>query len=201
MTSESTALILIGYQNDYFAKDGVLRGVIEESLTTNHVLENTLAMLEMAVDSEATIITTPIVFSPDYRELDNPVGILKVCKDVGAFLTYTPGSATIPEFDKFADRMLEIPGKRGLNAFSNTSLDSALEKNGINDVIIAGVVTSVCIDSTARSAADKGFNVTVLSDCTAGRTNFEQEFYCSDIFPIFATVKKSTELFDSLQKA
>jgi nicotinamidase-related amidase len=201
MTNESTALILIGYQNDYFAKDGVLRGVIEESLTTNHVLENTLAMLEMAVDSEATIITTPIVFSPDYRELDNPVGILKVCKDVGAFRASTPGSATIPEFDRFADRMLEIPGKRGLNTFSNTSLDSALEKNGITDVIIAGVVTSVCIDSTARSAADKGFNVTVLSDCTAGRTNFEQEFYCSDIFPIFATVKKSTELFDSMQKA
>jgi nicotinamidase-related amidase len=200
MLNESTALILIGYQNDYFANDGVLRGVIDESLTTNHVLENTLAMLEMAVATEATIITTPIVFSHDYRELDNPVGILKACKDVGAFRASTPGSETISQFDKFGDRLLEIPGKRGLNAFSNTSLDSALEENGITDVIIAGVITSVCIDSTARSAADKGFNVTVLSDCTAGRTNFEQEFYCSDIFPIFASVKKSTDLFESLKK-
>ena len=35
---------------------------------------------------------------------------------------------------------------------------------------------SLCIDFTVRSAADKGFNVAMLSDCTAGRTNFEQEF-------------------------
>ena len=62
------------------------------------------------------------------------------------------------------------------------------------NVVIAGVVTSVCIDSTARVAADKGYNVSILSDCTAGRSAFEQEFYCSEIFPIFSTVSSVDEI-------
>ena len=51
-----------------------------------------------------------------------------------------------------------------------------------------GVVSSVCIDSTARSAFERGYNVTILSDCTAGRTIFEQDYYCENIFPIYANV-------------
>ena len=195
MSNAKTALILIGYQNDYFAENGILRSVFEESLSVDHVLENTLALLERAVETDATIIATPIVFTPDYRELDNPVGILKVCMDVGAFKAGSPGSETIVELSQWGDRIIEMPGKIGLNAFSNTELEQHLQDKGITDVVFAGVVTSVCIDSTARSAADKGFNVTVLSDCTAGRTKFEQGFYCSDIFPIFSHVKESSQVF------
>ena len=40
MTSNSTAVVLIGYQNDYFASDGILRGVIEEVDRVNHVLND-----------------------------------------------------------------------------------------------------------------------------------------------------------------
>ena len=48
--------------------------------------------------------------------------------------------------------------------------------------------SSVCIDSTARSAFELGYHVTILSDCTAGRTTFEQDYYCENIFPIYANV-------------
>lgn len=194
MSDASTGILLIGYQNDYFAKDGILQSVVEESLCSNNVLDNTLALLERVAETDVAIISTPITFTPDYRELDNPIGILKICKDVGAFMAGSSGAEVIEELKRWGERIMEIPGKRGLNAFSNTSLETMLVEKGITDLVIAGVVTSVCIDSTARAASDKGFNVTVLSDCTAGRTNFEQEFYCSDIFPIFANVKKSTEI-------
>ena len=42
MKKINTAIILIGYQNDYFAEDGILTSVIEESAKTNKCLENTL---------------------------------------------------------------------------------------------------------------------------------------------------------------
>ena len=91
-----------------------------------------------------------------------------------------------------------MPGKRGLNAFSNTALEHELRARGVTDVVIAGVVTSICVDSTARSAHDKGFTVHVLSDCTAGRTRFEQDFYCREVFPLYATVMTSVELLEEL---
>ena len=96
------------------------------------------------------------------------------------------------------DRIVEIPGKRGLNAFSNTDLEAELRDRGVTQVVIAGVVTSICIDSTARAAQECGFSVHVLSDCTAGRTRFEQDFYCREVFPLYASVTTSVELLARL---
>ncbi|MGB1907571.1 MAG: cysteine hydrolase family protein, partial [Spongiibacter sp.] len=109
-------------------------------------------------------------------------------KEVGAFKAGATGSQTIPQLKKYETIIKEIPGKRGLNAFSNTDLEATLRSNGIEELVLAGAVTSVCIDSTGRHAADRGFNVSILSDCTSGRTTFEQEFYCDTIFPLYAKV-------------
>ncbi|MBQ78199.1 MAG: isochorismatase [Cellvibrionales bacterium] len=194
LVSKDAALLLIGYQNDYFSKDGVLQPVVDESLHTNQVLANTISLIEKHVNNFGLIIATPIVFTENYKELDKPIGILKVCQDLGAFQSNSSGSDIISDFDEWSNDITIVPGKTGLNAFSNTDVERLLKGKGIKRVVIAGVVTSACIDSSARSASEKGFEVIVLSDCTAGRNNFEQEFYCNDIFPMFAHVKSSKEL-------
>ena len=81
-----------------------------------------------------------------------------------------------------------MPGRRGLNAFSNTDLEDVLRGHNIRNVVIAGAVTSLCIDSTARSAFDRDFQVYILSDCTAGRTDTEQQFYANEVFPMYSQV-------------
>lgn len=194
MDYKKTALILIGFQNDYFAASGILQGAIQENENTNGVLDNTLKLLDGLVDTPALLIQTPIVFTTDYRELKDPVGILAVIKELGAFRAGTEGSQIIPEFERFGDRIKTLPGKRGLNAFSNTELETTVRKHGVEHIVLAGAVTSVCIDSTARSAVDRGFRVSVVSDCTAGRSNIEQDFYCDTIFPLYAHVVTSDEL-------
>ena len=195
--TSSTALILIGYQNDYFSEDGILHSVIEEVERVNHVLSNTLDLIRQLTDTQALIIATPIIFTEDYSELQEPAGILKVVKENKAFCANSKGSETISEFSEFGDRIQEIPGKRGLNAFSNTQLDTLLQETGVKELVFAGAVTSVCIDSSARAAYEKGYRVTILSDCTTGRTIFEQDFYCSDIFPIYAEVLDHGQLLES----
>ena len=195
-----TAIILIGYQNDYFAADGALVGALEDAEWRVEMLANTVKLLDSASDTEALIISTPIVFTPDYAELVEPTGILKAIVDVGAFKGGETGSETIKELTSFGDRIQEIPGKRGLNAFSNTGLNEALEAKGITDVVIAGVVTSICIDSTGRAAHEHGYRVSILKDCTAGRTSFEQDFYCENIFPLYANVIESEELLQNAIK-
>ena len=80
LISGNTALLLIGYQNDYFSNDGALRSVVEESLHANQVLANTISLIENYVNNFGLIIATPIVFTENYKELDNPIGILKACQ-------------------------------------------------------------------------------------------------------------------------
>ena len=198
MKLSTTAFVLIGYQNDYFSSNGILRSAIEESASTTNALENTMTLLERLAPTSATLIQTPIIFTPKYEELVEPVGILKVIRDVGAFQDGQPGSEVIPEFNQYGDRIRTITGKRGLNAFSNTMLNNVLADNKIETVVVAGAVTSVCIDSTARSAHEKGYSVVVLEDCTAGRSDFEQQFYCEQIFPLYASVMSSTDILEAL---
>lgn len=184
---EKTAVVLIGYQKDYFADDGRLVGALEGDWRRT-MLENTNRLLDGLQNTAATFISTPIQFTPDYEELVEPTGILETIVEAGAFRRGDPGSETIQDLQRRSDWILEITGKRGLNAFSNTELGATLEARGIEDVVLAGVVTSICIDSTGRAAAELGYRVSVLSDCTAGRTDYEQKFYCESIFPLYAKV-------------
>jgi nicotinamidase-related amidase len=190
------AIILIGFQKDYFSKDGILHAVVEESLTVFNVLDKTVNVIEKAIKDEILVISTPIIFSEDYSELHDPIGILSTIKDVGAFKANTEGSKTIEEIKKFDDHILEIPGKQGLNAFINTNLEQLLRDNEIEEVILAGCVCSICIDSTGRSAAEKGFSVTMLSDCISSRTMFEHKFYHEEVFPLYARVIEAEKLLD-----
>ena len=195
MEPEQTALVLIGFQNDYFAADGVLRGVIEKSPL---LVANTMKLVEELGNLPILIVATPVIFTPDYGELLEPVGILKTIKEVGAFRAGTKGAEMIAELRRFGERIVEVPGKRGLNAFSNTDLDQLLKGRAITNVVLAGVATSICVDSTARSAYERGYKVFVLSDCTSGRTSFEQEFFCEKIFPLYAEVIDHAQLFNRL---
>lgn len=53
------------------------------------------------------------------------------------------------------------------SAFMGTSLEQHLRDNGISKLVIAGLITDHCVSSTARSAGNLGFAVTVVDDATA----------------------------------
>ena len=52
-------------------------------------------------------------------------------------------------------------------SFTGTVLQEHLEKRGVEQLVIAGFMTQMCVDTTARQAAHLGFAVTVLADATA----------------------------------
>lgn len=198
MDAKRTALLLIGFQNDYFDPAGVLHRVIEEPARVTRTLENTLQVVEQLAGTDVLMVTTPILFTPNYEELVEPVGILRTIRDCGAFKAGSFGGQTIPELARYRERLLEVPGKRGLNAFSNTGLEDILKARDITDVGICGVVASICIDSTARGAFERGYRVSILADCISGRTTLEQEFYVSQIYPLYAQVPSSREFVAAL---
>ncbi len=185
---ESTALILVGYQNDYFAENGILRGVVEGADRVDRTLAHTLDLLNHYAPSKLTIISTPIILKPDYRALANSVGILDTIKQVGAFKEGSVGADTIPELLAFGDRITYVSGKVGFNAFASTNLDEVLKARNIKNLLVAGMVTSLCIDSTGRAGYERGYKVTILSDCTSARTLMEQDFFCTHVFPLYGEV-------------
>jgi nicotinamidase-related amidase len=194
MDLSKTALILVGYQNDYFAQSGILRSVVEEPGRVDAVLKNTMTLVARLAPTPITMVSTPIVLTPDYRALASPSGILHKIKESGAFAAGSAGAQTVPELLAFGDRIDYVQGKVGFNGFSGTQLDTFLRGKAIEQVLLAGMVTSLCIDSTGRAAYERGYGVTLLSDCTSARTPTEQDYYCSQVFTLYARVMASTDI-------
>ena len=198
MDPKKTALVLIGYQNDWFHKDGILRPVIEEQTASTDMLRNTLDLVQQLQDTGVTIFSSPILFKEGYPELVEPMGVLAKIKEVGAFQVGRQGAETIEGLAGYQE-IIQIPGRRGLNAFSNTVLEHELRARGIEDIVLAGVVISLCVDSTARCALDLDFRVHILQDCISGRTKLEHQLYCDEIFPMFCGMTDSKALVKDLQ--
>jgi nicotinamidase-related amidase len=198
MNPKNSALILVGYQNDYFASNGILRGVIQEANRVDQTLANSMRAIDSAVSSGMLVISTPIILTSDYRALAESEGVLGAIKSSGAFKAGTTGADTIPDLLAFGDRIQYVNGKQGFNAFSNTALDETLRAHGINHLLLAGMITSLCIDSTGRAAYERGYKVTILSDCVSARTPEEQDFYCRIIFPLYADVMDSHQFVEQL---
>jgi len=190
----STALILIGFQRDYFDPEGILYSVVEEAHQVGGTLGHTLSVIDAFKDTGMTMVRTPLVFSEDYAELENPIGILETIREVKAFKAGTRGAETIDEITAYGDRIEEVHGKLGFNAFGHTNLEPMLKERGVASVILVGCVTSICINATALHAFEAGFEVTILSDCTSSRTTVEQEFFCETIFPLFAQVRTGRDV-------
>ncbi|MBV8031123.1 MAG: cysteine hydrolase [Betaproteobacteria bacterium] len=55
------------------------------------------------------------------------------------------------------------------NSFRNTALKEALEKQKIQNLVVAGMMTHMCVDATVRQAADLGYKVTLAGDACATR--------------------------------
>ena len=86
MNTNNTALLLIGFQNDYFAPNGILHGIVEESSKVTNALSNTIHLLDCLEPTSVLIVETPIFFTSSYEEIVEPIGILKTIKEVGALL-------------------------------------------------------------------------------------------------------------------
>ncbi len=81
---------------------------------------------------------------------------------------FTPGSAGAeihPEVTPRADEPLIV--KHQPNAFLDTPLEDELHRAGVGDVVICGMMTSMCVDASARAAADLGFRTSIAADACA----------------------------------
>jgi nicotinamidase-related amidase len=74
-----------------------------------------------------------------------------------------PGHDIIPElYPLGSEPIIDKPGK---GAFFATDLHAILQHRGITQLVVTGVTTEVCVNTTVREANDRGYDCLVLEDC------------------------------------
>lgn len=68
--------------------------------------------------------------------------------------------------------------KNSSSAFSSTMIDQFLRNFGVDTVVVGGILTNNCVESTARDAADRGYNVILVEDICA---TFEEEAHVATL--------------------
>jgi nicotinamidase-related amidase len=199
LNPEETAVVLIEYQNDFTTEGGVLHGAVAEVMDKTGMMANTAAAVEQARAAGATIIHAPISFAEGYGEITGePYGILKGVVDSNAFVKGSWGADFSPEMSP-QEGDIVVEGKRGLDTFASTNLDFILRSKGIKNVALSGFLTNCCVESTMRSAYEKGFNVLTLTDCVAATSMAEQDSAISQDYPMFSRPLESTAFVAALK--
>jgi len=81
------------------------------------------------------------------------------------------------------------------SAFANTDLDMQLKTQGVDHIVLAGLVANTCLESTGRYGVELGYHVTFLKDATSA---FSEEAYHSAVdinWPAFAHAILTTKEF------
>ncbi len=84
--------------------------------------------------------------------------------------------------------------KHRYSAFVGTRLESVLHTLGIKTLIMTGVGTNVCVESTARDGFMRDFNIVFLSDCTATSTQEFHDATLANIKLFFGVVATSDDV-------
>lgn len=87
--------------------------------------------------------------------------------DAPFFVAGSEGAAINPAVRPHDDETVVL--KNHPNAFLKTSLKDTLDAEGIDEVVVVGAMSHMCIDATARAASDFGYKTTVVQDACATR--------------------------------
>ncbi|HWM34243.1 MAG TPA: isochorismatase family cysteine hydrolase [Pseudolysinimonas sp.] len=202
-----TALVCIDFQRDFMEPGGFGETLGNDVSTLRTTIEPTKAVLDAWRANGWTVIHTREGHRSDLGDLfpskanrgkptlrigdDGPMGRILVRGSAGHEII--PELAPLP-----GETVIDKPGK---GSFYATDLDTVLNAAGITHLIVTGVTTEVCVQSTVREANDRGYECLILSDCTG---SYFPEFKKSalDMFTaqggIVGWVATSDELLGSL---
>ncbi|MDH6625980.1 nicotinamidase-related amidase [Streptomyces sp. LBL] len=164
---ERTALIVIDATNDFIAEDGKawpgLREVCEEVGT----VPNMKRVLEAARAAGIQVLHAPMETQPwDYGPWKHRTPSHDGMFQAQLFQAGTRGAEFHPDFVP-ADGEVVVTAHKTFDAFHGTDMDVQLRQRDIDHLILCGLTTNTCVDSTGRDAVERGYSVTFASDAVA----------------------------------
>lgn len=187
-----TAVVVVDMQNDFCADGGYIHTTQNADMSANKPLSERIGKLvEAARDVGAMVVWIKAIY--DHELLPAPMLSKMLDKGKGA-VCCASGSwgADFYEIAPTADEF--VVEKRCYSAFHNTQFDDILRRRGIRTLIMTGVATNVCVESTLREGFFHGYYIVMPPDCVGSANKPLHEATIKSVEFIFGEIPESNEV-------
>ncbi|MGF6507163.1 isochorismatase family protein [Paraburkholderia sp. 32] len=170
-------------------------------------LQRGIVALPTAPHPAREIVERSVTLLDAFRRHGLPVVLVNVTAGAPGRTDQGRRSADFPP--GFADLLPELKQqpsdhlvtKRTWGAFTNTDLAAYLQQQGVTQVVLVGIATSIGVESTARFASEAGLNVTLVVDAMTDLNADAHTNSITRIFPRLGETGTTREVLDLLERS
>lgn len=203
----TTALLIIDMQNDFLDSEGYFGATQKWPVESFKDVTQTIVRLKKTIDrTSIKSIYTATGYSPDGSDAYTARHSLlprmfiesdgKPRKHGAVAIRDTWGSEIIESLKPNSSDYLVR--KRRFNAFYQTELEHVLRCWNIKTLLVTGVITEVCVESTVREAFIRDFDVIIVSDGVGSWDQSRHEASLNNMSFAYSIVRKADEIIASL---
>ncbi len=173
------ALLVVDVQNDFCAEGGMMHREGSDLTMVKEMIPRLERLIEEAREAGMPVIFIRNVYNTDDNWYLSDVWLEQAARTrQGSYVIHSVCGAGSWEGDFYKVRPTEkdvIVTKHRFSAFQDTDLDLILRSRGIKTLIMTGISTDVCVESTARDGFFRDYYIVFTSDCTAAYSDEDHE--------------------------
>lgn len=156
------ALVVVDVQNDFCADDGYFGKLGADVKAVQRMVPTLQRLIDHARTAGVLVVFVQAIYDPEYVSAPMRERNLRTGREVRRCLTGTWGA----DFYGVKPRPGEpVVIKHRYSGIINTELDAVLKRHGVKSLLMTGVATDTCVESTARDAYFIDYYVTLVADC------------------------------------
>ncbi len=162
---DRTALLVIDMQNGFCHPEGSFAQLGLDVSMTNAAIAGCRTLVEAARTADVPVVFTRYVYRADYR--DGGVLVQEILPALADTKSLAAGTWDADIVDELAPEPGDfVVEKNRYSAFYGTGLEPILTSLSIERLVMCGVTTNMCVETTARDASQRDYRVFVVSDAT-----------------------------------
>lgn len=194
----NSALLIIDMQNAFIRKEGSLSKMGLDTSRTSIVIEPIKKLKKEFKAQNQPVIYIQHTHRADRTDAGLIAKVFPPIMDLGHCIEGTWDGEIIEELKPEEDDY--IVKKHRFSAFYNTQLEDVLRGLGVETLVITGIATNVCVESTVRDAFYRDYNVFVPREATASYTAEQEQGSFGNFEFAFARVVSVEDMLDKLTK-